>query len=181
MVNTAVADVVGPAVAAEDPHGLLVEVILLGQDLAGELAGLAGAGGAAGSLLGLGRSQSRRLIVAVDLLAHIGAEEGDAVIDTGDALFHCLDEGSGGSLVLVAVVIGLEPCIGSILEFLAAAGSRDHGLNLGLQVVTDLLLAEVHAEAVLCVILEQGVGPCRSLARLVDGVRGQPVALEMSI
>src|SRR5699024_206570 len=33
VVQSAVADVVSPAVAAEDPHGLLVEVLLLGKDL----------------------------------------------------------------------------------------------------------------------------------------------------
>ncbi len=33
MVQTAEADIVGPAVAAEDPHGLLGDVLLALQDL----------------------------------------------------------------------------------------------------------------------------------------------------
>ena len=40
MVHAAEADIVGPAVAAEDPDGLLAEVILLAQDLRGQLAGV---------------------------------------------------------------------------------------------------------------------------------------------
>ena len=39
VVQAAVADVVGPAVAAEDPHGLLGEVFLLAQDLSRQRAG----------------------------------------------------------------------------------------------------------------------------------------------
>ena len=50
MVNAAEADVEGPAVAAEDPDALLVQVILLREDLRAELAGAAGADIAAGSL-----------------------------------------------------------------------------------------------------------------------------------
>ena len=50
MVEAAVADVVGPAVAAHDPHGLLVQVILLGEDVGSELAGVAVADSLAGSL-----------------------------------------------------------------------------------------------------------------------------------
>ena len=36
VVQSAVADVVGPAVAAEDPHGLLAQIVLLRQDLRGD-------------------------------------------------------------------------------------------------------------------------------------------------
>ena len=42
VVHAAEADVEGPAVAAEDPAALLVEVILLREDLLGHLAGAAG-------------------------------------------------------------------------------------------------------------------------------------------
>ena len=42
MVESAVADVVGPAVAAEDPHGLLGQVFLVGQDAGRQLGHLAG-------------------------------------------------------------------------------------------------------------------------------------------
>jgi len=43
MSTAAEADVVGPAVAAEDPDGLLAEILGVLQDLARERAGLAGA------------------------------------------------------------------------------------------------------------------------------------------
>ena len=42
MVHAAEADIVSPAVAAEDPDGLLVQVFLLGQDVLDILAALAG-------------------------------------------------------------------------------------------------------------------------------------------
>ena len=45
MIQTAEADVVSPAVAAEDPDGLLGEVLLVSQDLATQLAGVALAAG----------------------------------------------------------------------------------------------------------------------------------------
>ena len=42
--------------------------------------------------------------------------------------------------------------------------------NMAEGFVADLLLAQEHAEAVLCVILKQGVCPCGAVAFLVDGV-----------
>ena len=41
MVQTAEADVVSPAVAAEDPHGLLRQELLVRQDFGNQLAGIA--------------------------------------------------------------------------------------------------------------------------------------------
>ena len=41
MVNAAEADIIGPAVAAEDPHGLLGKIILIGQRLLCQRADLA--------------------------------------------------------------------------------------------------------------------------------------------
>ena len=52
VVQAAEADVVGPAVAAEDPDGLLGEVLLVSQDLAAQLAGVALASGDNGVLQG---------------------------------------------------------------------------------------------------------------------------------
>ena len=49
MVHAAEADIVCPAVAAEDPDGLLGEVILLGKDFSAQLAGIAIAAGNDGS------------------------------------------------------------------------------------------------------------------------------------
>ena len=72
MVHAAEADVEGPAVAAEDPNALLVQVILLREDFLGRVAA---------------------------------------------ALFELCDQGLGSGLVLRAVVIGVEPCLG----FLVAA------------------------------------------------------------
>ncbi len=126
MVDAAEADVVCPTVAAEDPDGLLVEVILLCEDLLGSVAACA----------------------------------------------VCLDDGEKtlcGLLVVVAVVIGGEVILSGLLE-LVALSVLSNCFDALLQVVTDLLLAEVDAEAVLSVILEEGVCPCGTLAFLVDGV-----------
>ena len=128
MVQAAEADVVGPAVAAEDPAALLVEEVLVGHDA---LVALAVTGG-----LGLHHSEELRR----------------------------------GGLVGLAVVIGLKILLRSrdLGGILAVFGDVADVLR---QIVTDLLLAEIHAEAVLRVILEQGVGPGGTLAFLVDGVR----------
>ena len=51
MIQSAIADVVGPAVAAEKPYHLLAQLILVLQQLLGQLGSLTGEGG---------RLQSRR-------------------------------------------------------------------------------------------------------------------------
>ena len=79
-------------------------------------------------------------------------------------LFECSNEILGSCLVCLAAVVGLEP--------LCSLGNLvGDCFDLALEVVADLLLAEVEAETVLCVILEQGVCPGGTLAFLVDGVR----------
>ena len=79
-------------------------------------------------------------------------------------LFERSNEILGSCLVCFAAVVGLEP--------LCSLGNLvGDCFDLALEIVTDLLLAEVEAETVLCVILKQGVCPGGPLAFLVDGVR----------
>ena len=94
MVEAAVADIVGPAVAAHDPHGLLVEVGLLGEDLRRESAGSAVAELLAGGL--------QLLAVGLDVGVAAGAE----LVDGGDVLLEGGDVGLGSLAVGLAVVIG---------------------------------------------------------------------------
>ena len=80
----------------------------------------------------------------------------------------CLDEGDEALcrlLVGVAVVVGVEVILRGLLD-LFVVRVRGEVLDLGLHVVADLLLAEVHAETVLCVILEEAVCPCGAAAFL---------------
>ena len=102
MVNAAEADIEGPAVAAEDPAGLLVQVILLLKYLGSESAGLAGAPLGACCLRGL-RALKHLSVVGA------GGEELDGLVDGVGVLFKRLDKLLGGLLVGVAVIVGFEP------------------------------------------------------------------------
>ena len=110
-------------------------------------------------------------LVAEQLLCVIRTEERDAVVNRQDILLKLLYECSGRGLIGIGIAIGVEPILRCGLELCAAAGKHDELLDLALEVVADLFLTEVEAETVLCVILEQGVCPGRTLAFLVDGVR----------
>ena len=96
MVKAAEADIIGPAVAAEDPDGLLGEVVLLGEDVARQRAGLAGAYFAVGEPLGFPLRPGQ--------------------IDV-DAVFQRRDISLGGGGVGLAVVIGVEPCLRRGFQF----------------------------------------------------------------
>ncbi len=149
MIESAVADVVGPAVAAEDPDGLLDEQILILQHFASERAGFAGANLAVGQPLGfpLGAGQ-------VDV---------DAVLAGGDQL-------GGGLLAALGVVHVVEPFLARFLDVGGGVLDGDELLNVLLQLGAALGGAQVHAEAELGVVLEQAVRPGRAVAVLVDGV-----------
>ena len=126
VVQAAEADIVSPAVAAEDPEGLLGQVGLVGED------GLGGVG-------------------AVGL-------EG-------------LDVGGGSSLGGGGVAgVGVEPSLGSGLEGLAHAVGLEQRLGVGDELVVDGLVADLKTEAVLGVVLEQGVVPRGTVALGVDRV-----------
>ncbi len=58
VIESAVSDIVGPAVAAEDPHRLLGQVLLVGKDARRELGHLSGALGSSAQSLDVGRSRS---------------------------------------------------------------------------------------------------------------------------
>ena len=124
MVQAAEADVIGPAVAAEDPEGLLGEVSLVGQD---------GLGGVAAALLELG------------------------------------DIGSGRGLGGLSVVAVLEPSGGSGLQLVRGV-TLEQGLGLSDELVLDGSVTHGEAEAVLSVVLEQGVVPGRTVALGVDRI-----------
>ena len=78
---------------------------------------------------------------------------------------------AGSSFALVLFLVCHELVEGSLQ--LSGSLVRTSNLSNALdQVLTDGLLAEVQAQTVLCVILEQGVAPCRTMAAvLVDSVR----------
>ena len=102
MVDAAEADVVSPAVAAEDPDRLLAEVILLGQDVRAKCAGVAVA-----VLFALGLelgSVSRELLV------------GSQLVDGRDVLFQSSDVGLGGFGVGLEIVDSVEVLLGSSLQ-----------------------------------------------------------------
>ena len=101
-------------------------------------------------------------LIAEQLLCVIRAEELDAVVNGQDILLKLLYECGGCGLICIRVAIGVEPILRCGLKLCAAAGKHDELLDLALEIVADLLLAEVEAETVLCVILEQGVCPGRA-------------------
>ncbi len=126
MVKTAEADIICPTVAAEDPYGLLGEVILLGEDF---------------------------LSVVTAALLELSYES------------VCC------SAVLLAVIYCRKVSVCGSLNLCAYAVLSCKSCNLLDEVVSESLLTEVHTVAVLCVILEEGVSPCRTLAVLICCVR----------
>ena len=89
MIQAAEADVIGPAVAAEDPNGFLGKVLLLVENFFGQRAGFAVA-----ELLALGlevlhvRQQLGALLGAEHRLAVITLQEGEALLHRQQALFQ---------------------------------------------------------------------------------------------
>ena len=128
MVHTAEADVVCPAVAAEDPNGLLGKVFLVVQNILA------------------------RVAVAVERFKR------------RNQVFCC-------RRVLIAVVDGVKVRAASRFHsFRSLVGFRN-GFDFVDQTVADRVLAEIHAVAVLGVVLKQRVCPSGAMAVLVDGVR----------
>ena len=89
---------------------------------------------------------------------------GGQLIHGADALLQGLDIGLGGLGVGGAVVHGVQPLLSGFLQGGLCPLDSDQLAGLIGQILTDLVLAGVHAQAVLCVILEQGVAPCRTVA-----------------
>jgi len=106
------------------------------------------------------------LLVHVILLRH----DGLVVVAVAGIGFHDSQELLGGGLVSGGIVVGIQPRLsrGLLLLVLRVGGNV---LHVGLQVVADLLAAQIYAQAVLRVILEQRVCPCGALTFLVYGVR----------
>ena len=143
MVQSAVTDVIGPAVAAEDPHGLLVQVLLLGQDLLDELAGVAVAELGAGVLELLGVGLHLGQLVAEGVLGGGAVDEPGHLVDGAQAVVQRGDIGLCGLLVGLAVVHGVQPLLGGLLEGSVGPVDGDEGAGLVGQGVADGLLAQV--------------------------------------
>jgi len=110
VIQSAIADVVGPAVAAEKPYHLLAQLILVLQQLLGQLGSLTGEGG---------RLQSRRQLAGIGIVGIQIVEGGQPCVDgtlqlcAGDQrqqlLSHLLDVGPAllGSQHHAQTVLGL--------------------------------------------------------------------------
>ena len=88
------------------------------------------------------------------------------------ALFELCNQCLCRLSVSSAVVLGIHEGVDSVLEVVGSVLRASHNLELGDQALTESFLTIVHAKAVLCVILEQGVSPCRTVAVCINGVRG---------
>ena len=172
MVQTAEADIVGPAVAAEDPHGLLGEVLLVGQNLCRQGAGLAVAVGSASGLEGFGMGLHLAQLVAEDAGGGGAGQERQALVHGHDGVLEDGDVLLGGLGVGGAVLHGIQPLLGGGLQLGHGVVNGDEGAGLVGQALADGLLAQVHAQTVLGVVLEEGVGPGGAMAALVHGVGG---------
>mgnify|MGYP000296718899 CR=1 FL=1 len=94
------------------------------------------------------------------------------LVDGGDVRLQGRDVFFRGLGVGVAVVLGVDAFLSGFLQRGLGPLDGDELLGLGHQILADLLLADIHTEAVLGVVLEQGVAPCRAVAVLIRAVRG---------
>ena len=165
MVQAAEADVIGPAVAAEDPHGFLGKVLLLVENLFGQRAGFAVA-----ELLALClevlhvRQQLGALLSAKYRLAVITLQEGKALLHCQQALFQRRHVLFRSRAVGLAVVHSVQPFLCGGLQLGACIGHGNQPAGFFRQVVAQRLLAQVHAEAVLGIVFKQAVRPGRAMA-----------------
>ena len=142
MVESAVTDVVCPAVTTEYPDGLLCEQVGVFDYLAGESARLAGALLAVCKPLGFPLG-SRQIYI-------------DAFLAGSNELFA----GFPRALSVVAVV---EPFTTGGLYVCVAPVESNELFNCVAELCTALLYSEVHTEAELCVVLKQRVCPSGSV------------------
>ncbi|CAN3996973.1 hypothetical protein PBMFNG_PBMFNG_02060, partial [Dysosmobacter welbionis] len=104
VVQTAEADVVGPAVAAEDPHGLLGQELLVRQNLSSQLAGV---------------TLAQRLALCLQLLAEgmdLRLGIGQQLVHSADAALQGGDVCLGGLAVGGAVLHGVQPLLAGLLQ-----------------------------------------------------------------
>ena len=141
MVQSAVADVVGPAVAAEDPDGLLGQQVGVSDNSLGQLAR-----------------------VAVAILALVGsAGQIDAVLAGRQQL-------GAGFLGTFSIVHLLQPLSARSLDVGGRPLNSYQSLNGLRQLVAAMADGQVHTKAELRVVLEQAVRPCRTVAFVIGGV-----------
>ena len=156
VIQSAVADVVGPAIATEDPHGLLGQILLLAQQVSRNGAGLAIA------------EQGALCLQLGSVLGELRI--GGQLLHGADALLQSLDKGLGGLSIGGAIVHGVQPSLSGSLQLGTGPLNVHQAAGLGGQILTDLVLANEHAQAVLGVILKEGVAPCGAVALLIGAV-----------
>ena len=137
--------------------------------------------------------QHGRGVVAELRLALGALQERDAFLYGQHAVLQRGNILIGGGRVQLAVLHSVQPFLRSGLQVGQRVLNSDQRTGLVGQALADGLLAQIHAEAVLGVVLEQAVCPGRALAgQTVDGCTGtvaagppqmdeQPVALEIYI
>ena len=131
MVQAAVADIVRPAVATEDPDGFLRKIILVSKDRLGQI---------------------------------------DICHTLSDNALELCDIFVGSCLALLGLVALIEPCIRRRGQSVVGATFKKL-LGFGDKLLAHGILSEQHAQTVLRVIFEQGVGPCGTATLFVHRVR----------
>ena len=81
------------------------------------------------------------------------------------------DEGSGSSLGSLSVILGLNPSLGSSLVLSTGLVAGQHLLQQGVDAGAHLLVGNGHTQTKLAEVLEERVGPSRTLTLGVLGVR----------
>ena len=170
VVETAVADVVGGTVAADDPLTALGQMSLAFKEFALQRASAAGADGTACSLGILGFLQLLSSHFGTIELNALTLPELDGSIDGQNGLLESCHKFIGGLAVSGRVFVGVEPFL-SGLAHPVESGGLDQFLGLLAQDATHLLVAKLHTKTELAEVLEQGVVEAGTLALLVLRIR----------
>ena len=95
----------------------------------------------------------------------------DVSANVAVSVFDCFYKFLGCSSVGSAAVKGIQILFACCFYFFRSFLGVHNILNFGFQAAADCFLSEKHTITELCVVLEQGVGPCRALSFLVYSVR----------
>ena len=87
------------------------------------------------------------------------------------SVFDCFYKFLGCSSVGSAAVKGIQILFACCFYFFRSFLRVHNSFNFGFQAAADCFLSKKHTITELCVVLKQGVGPCRALSFLVYGVR----------
>ena len=157
VIQAAEADIIGPAVAAEDPDGLLDEDVLVLQHFA--------------------RSRARVTIALLAVLDPVGFPLGAGHVKTFLARGNQLLGGGFGQVRVLGV---LEPFLAGQLQFRRGILDTDQFFNGLGQLGAALVDGQVHAEAELGVVFKQAVCPGGAVTFIVHciGYRGGGTAVD---